>query len=122
MVEASVDTGAVGNSSADGPLVAAARGVEKGVERTVSAAKDGLHKAKDGVDHAKDRVSEQASRAKDRVSEQATRAKDGMKELPNKSIGELADSVTDYAKEHPGQTILVSLGVGALLGMLLSRR
>ena len=89
MVEANIEAG---NSSGDGPLVTAARGVEKGVERTVTAAKEQIGKAKEGVGHAKERVSEQA------------------------------DSVTDYAKEHPGQTILVSLGVGALIGMLLSRR
>ena len=96
MVEASIDVEKV----EDGPLVTAARGVE----RTIS-------KAKDGVSHAKDKVGETAARAKESV-----------KEIPKTSIGELADSVTDYAKEHPGQTILVSLGVGALLGMLLSRR
>jgi len=111
MVEASIEAGTTGNSSSDGPLVSAARGVEKGVERTVSAAKDGIGKAKEGVDHAKEKVSEQASRAKET-----------MKEFPKKSMGELADNVTEYAKEHPGQTILVSLGVGALIGMLLSRR
>ena len=115
MVEASLDTGTAGNSSVDGPLVTAARGVERGVERTVTAAKEGLNKAKGSVGQAKERVTESATRAKDGVTA-------GVKDLPNKSIGELADSVTDYAKQHPGQTILVSLGVGALLGVLLSRR
>lgn len=100
MVEASIEI----EATEDGPLVTAARGVE----RTIGKAKDGI---KDGM-----------SQAKDKVSETASRAKEGVKEIPKKSIGELADSVTDYAKEHPGQTILVSLGVGALLGMLLSRR
>ena len=70
-----------------------------------------MDQAKEGVGHAKEKVSDSAARAKE-----------GIKELPQKSVGELADSVTDYAKQHPGQTILVSLGVGALLGMLLSRR
>jgi ElaB/YqjD/DUF883 family membrane-anchored ribosome-binding protein len=96
MVEASIDA----EQAEDGPLVTAARGVE----RTIGIAKEGM------------------SQAKTKVGETATRAKEGVKEIPKKSIGELADSVTDYAKEHPGQTILVSLGVGALLGMLLSRR
>ena len=111
MVEANLEPGTAGNSSGDGPLVSAARGVERGVERTVTKAKEGYEKAKDGVGTAKDKVSEQVSKAKA-----------GMKEIPNKSIGELADSVTEYAKQHPGQTILVSMGVGALSGMLLSRR
>ena len=115
MVEANVEAG---NSSGDGPLVTAARGVERGVERTVTKAKEGLDKAKEGLDKAKDGVGQ----AKDKVSEHAARAKEGVQELPKKTIGELADSVTGYAKEHPGQTILVSLGVGALIGMLLSRR
>jgi ElaB/YqjD/DUF883 family membrane-anchored ribosome-binding protein len=118
MVEANLEAGTAGNSSGDGPLVTAARGVERGVERTVEKAKEGLEKAKGGIEKAKDGV----GHAKEKVTEQAARAKEGVKELPNKTIGELADSVTDYAKEHPGQTILVSLGVGALIGMLLSRR
>jgi len=111
MVEASIEAGTAGNSSKDGPLVTAARGVERGIERGVDAAKEGLGKAKEGVGHAKEKVSESAAKAKE-----------GIKEIPDKSLGELAGNVTEYAKEHPGQTILVSLGVGALIGMLLSRR
>ncbi len=111
MVEASIEATTTGNSSDDGPLVTAARGVEKGIERGVVAAKDGLGKAKEGVGHAREKVSESAAKAKE-----------GMKEIPNKTLGDLSDSVTGYAKDHPGQTILVSLGVGALIGMLLSRR
>ena len=43
-------------------------------------------------------------------------------QLASKSIGELVDDGRDYVRENPGKTILISVGVGALVGYLIGRR
>jgi ElaB/YqjD/DUF883 family membrane-anchored ribosome-binding protein len=54
-------------------------------------------------------------RAKERVVE----AKD---RLAQKSIGELVDDSREFVRQNPGKTILISAGVGALVGYLIGRR
>jgi ElaB/YqjD/DUF883 family membrane-anchored ribosome-binding protein len=60
-------------------------------------------------------VESAARRAKERVVEARDR-------LAEKSIGELADDGRDFVRENPGKTILISLGVGALVGYMIGRR
>jgi ElaB/YqjD/DUF883 family membrane-anchored ribosome-binding protein len=60
-------------------------------------------------------VESTARRAKERVTE----AKD---RLAEKSIGELVENGRDYVRENPGKTILLSMGVGALIGYVIGRR
>jgi ElaB/YqjD/DUF883 family membrane-anchored ribosome-binding protein len=60
-------------------------------------------------------VESAARKMKDRVVE----AKD---RLAEKSIGELVDDGREYVRENPGKTILISVGVGALVGYLIGRR
>ena len=43
-------------------------------------------------------------------------------QLAEKSIGELVDDGRDYVRENPGKTILISVGVGALIGYVIGRR
>jgi ElaB/YqjD/DUF883 family membrane-anchored ribosome-binding protein len=54
-------------------------------------------------------------RAKERVVEAKER-------LADKSIGELVDDGRTFVRENPGKTILVSIGIGALIGYLVGRR
>ena len=56
-----------------------------------------------------------ARRAKERVIE----AKD---QIAQKSVGELVDNGRDFVRENPGKTILISVGVGALIGYMIGRR
>ncbi len=60
-------------------------------------------------------VESAARRAEDRVVETKHR-------LAEKSIGELVDDGRDYVRENPGKTILISMGVGALVGYFIGRR
>lgn len=53
------------------------------------------------------------------VKEKVVRTKD---ELAQKSIGELVDDGRNFVRENPGKTILISVGVGALVGYLIGRR
>ncbi len=91
MAEASTTAGT--EERTDGPLVGAARKVERGYEA-----------------------------AKDRISGAAGTAREKFGEMQGRSFGDVVDSTKDFARTHPGSTILISLGVGALIGFLVRRR
>ena len=60
-----------------------------------------------------------ASKAKDFASEKFAQASDKFKELSNKDPKELVEDAKEYARQKPGQTILISAAVGLILGLLL---
>ena len=62
---------------------------------------------------------EAASKAKDFASEKFAQASDKFKELSNKDPKELVEEAKEYARQKPGQTILISAAVGLVLGLLL---
>ena len=68
------------------------------------------------------RVSEVATQAKDYVSDKVSVVGDKIKDLQNADLGELAENAKEYARRKPGQALLISAGVGLLLGMILRGR
>ena len=72
--------------------------------------------------HYGERISEVATHAKDFVSDKVSVVGDKLKDLQNADLNELADNAKDYARRNPGQALLISAGVGLLLGMLLRGR
>ena len=68
------------------------------------------------------KIQEVATQAKDYVSEKASVVGDKIKNLQNADIGEIAENAKDYARSNPGQAILISAGVGLLLGLVLRGR
>jgi ElaB/YqjD/DUF883 family membrane-anchored ribosome-binding protein len=42
--------------------------------------------------------------------------------LQTKPLGEMWNDAESFVRSHPGRTMLISLGVGALVGFLLARR
>jgi len=60
-------------------------------------------------------VESAARRVKDKVIETKDR-------LAEKSVGELVDDGRAFVRENPGKTILISIGVGALVGYMIGRR
>src|SRR4028118_2377385 len=63
-----------------------------------------------------------AVKAKDFASEKFAVASDKFKELQGKDPKELVEDAKQYARQKPGQTILISAAVGLILGILLKRR
>jgi ElaB/YqjD/DUF883 family membrane-anchored ribosome-binding protein len=65
-----------------------------------------------------------ASTAKDYVSERVSVVGDKIGELRNKDFSEVADNAKEYARQNPGQAILISAAAGLVLGLLIrgSRR
>ena len=68
------------------------------------------------------RLQDAASKAKDFAGEKFAQAGDKFKELQNKDPKELVEDAKEYARQKPGQTILISAAIGLVLGFLLKGR
>ena len=68
------------------------------------------------------KISEVANQAKDYVSDKVSMVGDKFKELQNADLGELAENAKEYARQKPGQALLISAGVGLLLGLIIRGR
>ena len=68
------------------------------------------------------KISDVASQAKDYVADKVSVVGDKFKELQNADLGELAENAKEYARQKPGQALLISAGVGLLLGLIIRGR
>ena len=70
------------------------------------------------------KIAEAASTAKDYVADKVSAIGDKLSELKNTDIKQVANQAKDYARENPGQAILISAAAGLVLGLLIrsSRR
>lgn len=68
------------------------------------------------------KIQDAASKAKDFASEKFAAAGDKFKELQNKEPRELIEDAKEFARQKPGQTILISAAVGLVLGLFLRGR
>ena len=65
------------------------------------------------------KIQDAAGKAKDFASEKFATAGDKFKEISNKDPQELIDDAKEFARQKPGQTILISAAVGLVLGLVL---
>ena len=68
------------------------------------------------------KVSDAAIQAKDYVSDKLSVAGEKIKELQNADLGELAENAKEYARQKPGQALLISAAAGLLLGLIIRGR
>ncbi len=68
------------------------------------------------------KISDVASQAKDYVSDKVSVVGDKFKELQNADLGELAENAKEYARQKPGQALLISAAAGLLLGLIIRGR
>jgi ElaB/YqjD/DUF883 family membrane-anchored ribosome-binding protein len=68
------------------------------------------------------KITEAANYAKDYVSDKVSVVGDKLKDLQNADLGELAENAKSYARQKPGQALLISAGVGLLLGLIIRGR
>lgn len=68
------------------------------------------------------KMQDAAEKAKVYANEKFAQAGDKFKELSNKDPKELVEDAKEYARQKPGQTILISAAVGLVLGLLLKNR
>jgi ElaB/YqjD/DUF883 family membrane-anchored ribosome-binding protein len=68
------------------------------------------------------KISDAASAAKDYVTDKVSVVGDKFKELQNADLGELAENAKEYARQKPGQALLISAAAGLLLGLIIRGR
>lgn len=68
------------------------------------------------------KISDVATQAKDFVSDKVSVVGDKIKDLQNADLGELAENAKQYARQKPGQAILISAAAGLLLGLIIRGR
>ncbi len=70
------------------------------------------------------KVADAATTAKDYVADKMSVVGDKIKDLQNTDVREVANQAKDYARQNPGQAILISAAAGLVLGLLIrgSRR
>src|SRR6185295_11502248 len=66
-----------------------------------------------------EKLQDAASQVKDFASEKFSQASDKFRELQSKDPRELVDDAKEFARQKPGQTILISAAVGLVLGLIL---
>ena len=60
-----------------------------------------------------------ATKAKDFANDKFAQAGDKFKEISAKDPKELVEDAKEFARQKPGQTILISAAVGLILGLIL---
>jgi len=68
------------------------------------------------------KLQDAAAKAKDFAGEKFAQAGDRFKELQGKDPKELIEDAKEFARQKPGQTILISAAIGMVLGFLLKGR
>lgn len=68
------------------------------------------------------KIQDAANKAKDFAGEKFAQAGDKFKELQDKDPKELIEDAKEFARQKPGQTILISAAIGLVLGFLLKGR
>lgn len=63
-----------------------------------------------------------AIKAKDYATEKFGQVSDKIKQLDGKSPQELVEEAKSYAKQKPGEALLISAAVGLVLGLILKGR
>jgi len=65
------------------------------------------------------KVADAATKAKDYLSDRASVAGEKIQDLRNVDYGQLAEDAKDYARQKPGQAILIAAAAGFVVGLLL---
>jgi ElaB/YqjD/DUF883 family membrane-anchored ribosome-binding protein len=65
------------------------------------------------------KIADAASTAKDYVSDKVSVVGDKFKDLQNVDYRQVAEDAKQYAREKPGQALLISAAAGFLIGLLL---
>jgi ElaB/YqjD/DUF883 family membrane-anchored ribosome-binding protein len=65
------------------------------------------------------KAQEYASQAKDYLSERASQVGDKLSDLRNADYTQMAENAKEYARQKPGQALLISAAAGFVIGLLL---
>jgi len=104
-----------GNGAASDVLQTAGKNIGSSVGQAAGTASALAHTAQEYGQ----KISEAAGQAKEYVEEKVAVVSDKIKEL---NFAELTENCKQYARQNPGQAILISAGAGLLLGLLIRGR
>ncbi|MGI9106468.1 MAG: DUF883 family protein [Pyrinomonadaceae bacterium] len=102
------------NSSTGGGTAAAAGG--SGTATGAATAIEGLTGT---AQEYGQKIADAATTAKDYMSDKVSVVGDKFKDLQNKDFSQVAEEAKNYAREKPGQALLISAAAGFLIGLLL---
>lgn len=118
--------GSIGGSSTGGSDTGGANSLSTtggGSSTGAGGTATGAAPAREGITGAAQeygqKIADAASQAKDYMSDKLSPAVDKFRELQQKDYGQVADDAKEYARQNPGQAILISAAAGFLLGLLL---
>lgn len=117
----SINEGTTGKTGATGSGSAGLHGSTAGSSSTGTGTGAATGLAQTAQDYGQ-KISEVATQAKDYVTDKVSVVGDKIKDLQNADLGELAENAKEYARQKPGQALLISAGVGLLLGLILRGR
>ncbi|PYS81758.1 MAG: hypothetical protein DMF67_15475 [Acidobacteria bacterium] len=64
-------------------------------------------------------VADAASQAKDFITDKASVVGDKIQDLRNVDYGQIANEAKDYARQNPGQALLIAAAAGFVIGLLV---
>jgi ElaB/YqjD/DUF883 family membrane-anchored ribosome-binding protein len=70
----------------------------------------------------KEKIMDAVTQAKDYFGEKAGIVGDKIKEFASDDLSGMANKAKDFARQNPGQAILISAGAGLLLGLIVRGR
>ncbi len=86
------------------------------------AANDYMNEFKGQAQEYGQKFQDAAVKAKDFASEKYAAANEKFKELQNKDPKELVEDAKEFARQKPGQALLISAAAGLIIGLLLKGR
>ncbi|MCA1555283.1 MAG: DUF883 C-terminal domain-containing protein [Acidobacteria bacterium] len=94
-----------------------------GLTTTTGATGTGTATAREGLagtaQEYGQKIADAATTAKDYMSDKVSVVGDKFKDLQNKDFSQVAEEAKNYAREKPGQALLISAAAGFLIGLLL---
>lgn len=109
-------TGSTTGSGSAGGALSTTTGGTTGASTGTATAREGI--AGTAQEYGQ-KIADAASTAKDYVSDKISVAGDKFKDLQNVDYKQYAEEAKNYAREKPGQAILISAAAGFLIGLLL---
>ena len=111
-------TGTTGTTGATGPGTGT-HGTTGATGATAAGAATALSQTAQDYGH---KIQEAATQAREYVSDKVSVVGDKLKDLQNADLGELAENAKQYARQKPGQALLISAAAGLLLGLIIRGR
>ena len=65
------------------------------------------------------KIAEAATQARDYVTDKVSVVGDRIKDLQNKDFSQVTEEAREYARQKPGQALLISAAAGFVIGLLL---